>query len=244
MMKHLKLLCSASAAAVILIGSVAPAQAQITRVESRNAIGFNLGYFSVRGLDSRTEGDVLFANLTQGEYSLAFDVKDFNGATLGGEWVFGLSDYLEAGVGAGFYQRTVPSVYEQKVRDDGAELEQDLKLRIIPLTATVRFLPLGRGGVEPYVGAGIGAFNWRYSEVGEFIGDFDVTFNDRFIASGTATGPVILGGIRFPVADIWTVGGEIRYQKAVGKGLLDERFLDDEIDLGGISTSITFHLRF
>jgi opacity protein-like surface antigen len=187
---------------------------------------------------------VLFADLSQGAYSLLFDVKDFNGATFGGEWLVGFSDHLEAGIGAGFYQRTVPSIYERKVRDDNAELEQDLKLRIIPLTATVRFLPLGRGGVEPYVGAGVGAFNWRYSEVGEFIGFDDVTFRDRFTASGTAVGPVVLGGIRFPVADVWTVGGEIRYQKAEGKKLLDSDFLDDKIDLGGWSSSLTVHLRF
>jgi opacity protein-like surface antigen len=244
MMKRLKAVYSASAVGLMLLAGAAPVQAQITRVDSQQSIGFNLGYFAVRGLDSRTEGDVLFADLSQGQYALAFDVKDFNGATFGGEWLFGIGDFLEAGVGAGFYQRTVPSVYEQKVRDDGAELEQDLKLRIIPMTATVRFLPLGRGGVEPYIGAGVGAFNWRYSEVGEFVGDFDVTFRDRYTASGTTVGPVILGGIRFPVADIWTIGGEIRYQKAEGKGLLDERFLDDKIDLGGWTTSVTFHLRF
>ena len=95
----------------------------------------------------------------------------------------------------------------------------------MPISATVRFLPLGRGGVEPYVGAGIGIFNWRYSEVGEFV-DFsdDSLFRDRFIGNGTAVGPVVLGGIRFPVADVWTIGGEIRYQKAVGKDLLEKVF--------------------
>jgi opacity protein-like surface antigen len=237
----------ASAAAMLTMAAAAPAQAQITRVDSgRQAIGFNIGYFSVRGLDSRADDDVLLADLSQGEYSLLFDVKDFNGATIGGEWLFGLTEYLEAGLGAGFYQRTVPSIYEQKIRDDGGEIEQDLKLRIIPLTATVRFLPVGRGGVEPYIGAGIGAFNWRYSEVGEFIFENDVTDTDRFVGSGTAVGPVVLGGIRFPVADIWTVGGEVRYQKAKGKGLLDQNefFLADTIDLGGWTTSVTFHLRF
>ena len=244
MMKRLQAACVGSAVMCVVLASAAPAQAQITRVESRQSIGFSFGYFSVKGLDSRVEEDVLVSDLSQGQYSLAFDVKDFNGAAIGGEWLFGVSEFLEAGVGAGFYQRTVPSVYEQKLRDDGAELEQDLKLRIVPLTATIRFLPLGRGGVEPYFGAGIGAFNWRYSEVGEFIGDFDITFRDRFTANGTAVGPVILGGIRFPVADIWTVGGEVRYQKAEGKGLLDERFLDDKIDLGGWTTSFTMNLRF
>jgi opacity protein-like surface antigen len=235
-----------SAVAVLAV-SVTPAQAQIRRVDSgNNAIGFSLGYFSVKSLDARFENpdDVLVANLSQGEFSLLFDPKDFSGVTFGGEWLIGLGEYLEAGLGAGFYQRTVPSIYDQKVRDDGRELEQDLKLRIIPLSATIRFLPVGRGGVEPYVGAGIGAFNWRYSETGEFIDRDGLTFTDQFVDSGTAVGPVVLGGIRIPVADLWTVGGEVRYQKAKGKGLLDKDFLGDEIDLGGWTTNLTFHLRF
>ena len=237
----------AFAVAVLAIAGAAPAQAQISRVESgKNAIGFNIGYFAVRGVDSRVDDDVLIQDLSQGAYSLAFEVDDFNSATFGAEYVVGIGEYLEAGFGAGYYQRTVPSVYAQKTRNDGAELEQDLKLRIVPLTATVRFLPIGRKGITPYVGAGIGAFMWHYSEVGEFIFQNDITDTDRFVADGTAAGPVVLGGIRFPVSDVFTVGGELRYQKAVGKGLIDQNefFLGDKIDLGGWTTNFTFHLRF
>ena len=236
------------AAALLIVASAATAQAQITRTTDtgRHSVGFNIGYFSVLGAESRDDDDVLIADLTQGQFSLLFDIDDFDGATFGGEYVIGVNDYLEAGFGAGFYQRTVPSIYEQKLRDDFSEIAQDLKLRIIPLTATVRFLPLGRGGIEPYVGAGIGAFNWKYSEVGEFIFEDGFTYRDRFVADGTAVGPVVLGGIRFPVSDVFTVGGELRYQKAVGEGLLEQNefFLADKIDLGGWSTNFTFHLRF
>lgn len=247
MMKLRRVVQLASAVTVLAIAGVVPAQAQVRRVESgRNAIGFNFGYFALRGLDSRVDDDVLVQDLSQGEYSLAFDIKDFNGATFGGEWVVGIGEYLEAGFGAGFYQGTVPSVYDQKVRDDGREIAQELKLRIVPLTATVRFLPIGRRGITPYVGAGIGGFNWHYSEVGEFIFQNDVTDNDRFVADGWAAGPVVLGGIRFPVGDVWTVGGELRWQKAVGEGLIDQNefFLGDKIDLGGWTTNFTVHLRF
>ena len=235
----------ACALAVMLLASAADARAQIRRVESgQNSIGVTFGGFFVRGEDARDETDVLIADLFADE-PLAFEVKDFNGMQIGGEWLFGLGDYLEGGLGVGFYQRTVPSVYEFVVNENGAEIEQDLKLRIVPVSATVRFLPIGRGSVEPYVGAGIGIFNWKYSEVGEFVDTRDYSiFSDRYIASGTSVGPVILGGIRFPVADAWSIGGELRYQKAEGKDLLDERFPGDTIDLGGVSADVTFHLRF
>ena len=149
-------------------------------------------------------------------------------------------------MGVGFYQRTVPSVYRDVVNVNETEIEQDLKLRVIPMTATIRFLPVGRGSVQPYVGAGIGAFNWRYSETGEFVDFSDYSiFRARYVANGTAVGPVVLGGIRAPVGEVFMIGGEIRYQKAEGdtKPATSE-LLGDKIDLGGWTASFTMHFRF
>jgi hypothetical protein len=242
MTKRLRAIGLASAS-VALLGTVAGrAEAQVTRIEPTQSIGFNLGYFALRGEDSRELGDVILADLP----SLAFEVDDFNGAAFGGEWLFGVSEFLEGGVGIGFYQETVPSVYREFVDDDGTEIEQELKLRTVPFTATLRFLPIGRGGVEPYVGAGIALINWRYSETGEFI-DFrdDSIFRSRYTDSGNSVGPVVIGGIRLPVADTWLIGGELRWQKAESDINPDETgLLGDKIDLGGWTTSFTVHLRF
>jgi opacity protein-like surface antigen len=237
--------CSMGLAAAAAILAPAAAQAQIRQVSSsehRQAIGFTLGGFFLRGFDSRDERDTILAD----RESLAFELKDFNGLSVGGEWLVGLTDYLEAGVGAGFYQKTVPTIYSDFQNDNGSEIEQDLKLRIVPLTATVRFLPIGRGGIEPYVGVGIGAFNWRYSEIGEFVDFTDSSiFPGRFIAKGTAVGPVVLGGIRGPVGDALSLGGELRWQKATGDtGGIREGFLGDKIDLGGWHALLTMHIRF
>ena len=110
-----------------------------------------------------TANDVLVNNLN----FLAFNIKDFNGPTFGGEWLVGLGNNFEGGLGVGFMTRTVPTVYLDFVNTNGAEIEQDLKLRVVPFTATVRFLPLGHGnGIEPYIGAGVGVFNYRYAKAG------------------------------------------------------------------------------
>lgn len=224
----------------------ATAQAQIVRIGSSSdwnqAINFNLGYFVLKGDDGRGEDDVLFRN----KDSLLFETKDFNGATIGAEWLIGLSDYLEGGVGIGYYQKTVPSIYGALVQDDGTEIEQDLKLRIVPITATVRFVPMGRRNpIQPYVGAGIGFYNWRYSETGEFVDFNNDVFRATFDAKGNEIGPVVLGGVRFAAADVWLVGGEIRWQDAKGDtGGIDEGFLGDKIHLGGWTTSVTFGFRF
>ena len=231
-------------ATVAAILSPAAAQAQIRQVSSSDhhqAIGLTLGGFFPKPEDSRVSGDVLFNNLDD----LVFQIKDFNGGSVSGEWLFSLGDFMEAGVGAGFYQRTVPSVYRGFVNANKSEIEQDLKLRIVPVTATVRFLPIGHGSVEPYVGGGIGAFNWRYSEIGEFVALDSSIFRSRYVAKGTAVGPVILAGIRAPFADVFDIGGEVQWQRASGDTNPSESGLvGDKIDLGGWHALLTMHVRF
>lgn len=229
---------------------IAPAAAsaqirQISRSESTQAIDFTVGYFALRGADSRVDTDVLLADL-QSAQPLLFQVKDFNNVAIGGDWLFGIGRNLEAGVGLGYYQRTVPSVYANLTHPDTSEIQQDLKLRTIPVTFTARFLPLGRdSAVQPYIGAGVTAIRWRYSETGEFVDENFNTFSARYIADGTAVGPVVLFGVRVPVGDVFAVGGEFRYQSAKGDtGGIDNGFLGDRIDLGGWTSSFLFQTRF
>ena len=220
---------------VALVGGSAP-------VEAQQSLGLNVGYFSVRGEDARIAEDVLLENRNL----FAFDIPDFSGGTVGAEWLIGIGDYFDAGVGVGFYQRTVRSVYADFIDIDGSEISQDFRLRVVPLTATVSVLPFGRETpVQPYFGVGIGLFNWRYSEVGEFIdfSNFDV-FRDRFVASGHDVGALILGGLRVPFGDRFAAGGEVRYQSVSGKVGIDQGFLNERIDLGGIATQFTLQIRF
>jgi opacity protein-like surface antigen len=229
----------------MVVSAAAPADAQIVRVgttaDSRQAFGFTLGYFTVKGDDGRVEDDVIFNNHS----SLLFDTDDFNAATFGAEYLFALTDYIELGAGISYYQGSSPSIY-QFTDDQGLEIEQDLKLRQIPMSGTARFLPLGRrGSFQPYIGAGVTVINWRYSETGDFVDFDDNVFPGRFVANGTSVGPVILGGVRIPVSEMWTVGGEFRWHRAEGDtGGLDEGFLGEKIDLGGRTFNVAVHFRF
>ena len=228
-------LITASLVAVAIVGLVGsrPASAQ-------QQLSFSVGGFSPKAEDGRAQGDVLANNL---DY-LAFKISDFSGPLFGAEYLTGLGDHFDAGLGVGFYQRTVPTVYNNFVNTNGTEIEQDLKLRVIPFTATVRWLPMGHhNGVEPYIGAGVGVFNYRYSESGQFLATDRSIFRGTFVGSGTATGPVILGGIRVPVGS-WGVGGELRWQSAEGKLPADQDFSGSKIDLGGLSYTFTINVRF
>ena len=85
---------------------------------AQQTLNFSLGYFTVRGEDARVEGDVLNENRN----FLVFDVGDFNGATVGAEWLIPLGEYFEAGAGLSFSRSTVPSVYADFVDTDGSEI--------------------------------------------------------------------------------------------------------------------------
>jgi outer membrane protein W len=207
---------------------------------AQQSVSFHIGGFVPKGEDARSRDDVLVNNLD----FLDFDIGDFKGPSVGGEWLVALTDNLEAGLGVGIYSRTSNAIYDDFVDSDGTEIETDLKMRIVPFTATVRFLPIGRyASVVPYVGAGVGVFSWRYAETGEFVdfSDFSI-FRDTFEKTGTSTGPVFLGGARVPFGAGF-VGFEVRYQDAKGE-LPIEDFFGSEVDLRGFSYLATFGIGF
>ena len=224
--------CALVASAAVLT-SASNAAAQQT-------LNFSLGAFTVRGEDARTEGDVLNANRT----FLVFDVSEFNSGSIGTEWLVPLGNFIEAGAGLSFSRRTVSSVYADFVDNDGTEIDQDLRLRLVPVAFTVRVLPLGqRNALQPYFGAGLGVIRWRYSESGEFI-DFARNreiFRDQFVAEGSETGPVVVAGLRFGGETV-SAGGEIRYHSAEAD--LDDRFAGSKLDLGGWTYNVTVGVRF
>ncbi len=220
----------------VLAGFLAP-----TSSYAQQSLSFYAGGFVPKAEQNRDRQDVLWNNLD----FLSFNTNDFSGGTAGAEYIVNLNDYLEAGLGVGVYSRTVPSVYSRLVNRNGSEIEQDLKLRTVPFTATVRFLPFGHsGGIEPYIGGGVAVINWRYTETGDFVDFADNSiFSDEFTAKGTATGPTILGGVNVPLG-AWSLGGEIRWQRALGDLPTDLGFAGDKVDLGGVNYLVTFRVRF
>jgi len=227
----------------IMVGALVIATAigaLATPASAQQSLTFQVGAFMPRGEDSRVENDVLVIN----RQYLLFDINDFHAMTVGGDWAVSLGEYFEAGAGFGFYQRTVPTLYADWVNADGSEIVQDLHLRIMPLTAIVKILPLGsKRAFQPYVGAGLGVYFWHYSESGEFVDFVDGSiFRDTFADSGTSVGPVAVFGARGRVSSNALIGAEARLQW--GKGDLSKDFLSDTIDLGGYSFLVTLGYRF
>jgi hypothetical protein len=217
-----------------------------------NQLSFNLGYFTPRGEDARVAGDVLLADLGY----FTFRMQDFNDASIGADYLYSLGDFFEIGAGISYYRGLVSSMYPDLTYEDGSDIVQDLKLKIVPITATVRFLPLSKNApIEPYIGAGVAFLPWWYSETGDFVDyetDPPTIFRPEggYRDSGTATGLVVLGGARAHVGTRYAIGGEIRYQKgnsAIGSDCSNDSqacFYGDKIDLGGLTYNFTFSARF
>jgi len=235
--------CATFAAALVL-GFAAPPAAS-----AQQSLNLSIGGFVPLAEDGRTPNDVLVNDLKF--IPLVFNVGDFHSLVLGADYLIGFGNNFEAGLGIGFQQRSVPSVYQDVVNSDGSEIEQTLKLRVIPFSATVRFLPLGRHtAIEPYIGAGVGVFRFRYSETGQWVDRRDNSiFRDTSVGSGSASGPMILGGIRAPFGKM-AVGGELRYQSAQGDLPQDQGFATGgsnstpRIDLGGFTYVFSVNFRF
>ena len=209
----------------------------------RNAFTLNVGYFGLERLGSRPVNDVLVRNYD----ALLFEISDFDGVTFGGEYLFALNEVIETGVGVNYYRTTVPTVDIDYVEDDGSEIEADLKLRVVPTTFTIRFVPLGLDeSLQPYFGGGVGIYRWKYTETGDFVDPSDLSiFTDTYVAEDTDVGGVILGGLRFALNELLLLGGEFRYHIVSGDtGGASAGFLGRKIDLSGFNALFTATVRF
>ncbi len=216
-------------------------------------IGVHVGGFIPKGLDGRSiNDDVLRATADFFTYDCAKEdpIGCFNGFFISGEYLYGIGDFLEAGVSVGYYQKKVPGFYSDFTDTDGSDINFDTTFKDVPVAVTLRAFPIGRTTpVQPYVGGGVVFHRWGYKEEGEFIdftpgGNMPI-FRDVYDDKGTAVGPTILGGVRIPVAqDRFMVGGEVRWQGGKADLNPDFTFAADQLELGGITAVAGFHVRF
>jgi len=240
----------ASTIVLALLFAPAAASAQIRQTGTtpatgggRNTISFSVGYFGLKGIESRDKDDVILGELVN-DHPLLFEVNDLNSATFGGEYLFAVHPHVEAGVGLGFSQKTISTVYADLTHSNNDEIRQDIKLRQIPVTFTGRFLILPRGSsVEPYIGGGLAAIRYQYSEAGEFVDELGTIFPAVYKTDGTAVGPMIVAGARAPIQN-WTIGGEFGWQKVVADVPVDDGFLGTKLDLGGWRFNFNVGFRF
>lgn len=179
-----------------------------------------------------------------------FDVGDFNYWMGGVELDLELTNYLDVAIGFDGYSRRVDSTYRDFVRDDGAEIPQSFKLKVLPVTGGLRFLPMGKSRrVIPHVAIGTGLYYFDYQEQGDFINRtsfavFPGTFHDNGLALGLQAG----AGAEYRLSDGidpgegWFVFGQYRRHWASAE--LAGDFGGEALDLGGSELAFGVSLRF
>ena len=102
---------------------------------------------------------MLIANST----FLLFDIDDFNGASVGGEWLFPLARHIEGGIGVSYSSQTASpaSMRTSSIRTVPRSI-RTCDLRLVPLAFTVRLIPVSpRSPLQPYIGGGVGLISWQ-----------------------------------------------------------------------------------
>ncbi|MDE0828247.1 MAG: hypothetical protein OSB03_03495 [Vicinamibacterales bacterium] len=204
--------------------------------DAQQVIGVSVGTFAAASESSRSPSDVIKARFQ------AFDLGDLNNVVVGGDWMLAFGEYLEAGAGLEFYQKTVSGTLPLSPPPSDVELALDMTVRTISVPITARFFPLTRNArVQPYVGGGATIHFWRYTE--------DSTLNlgtlssqSSVIDQGITLGPVVFGGARVPVGPAVSIGGEVRYRIREAR-LTAPVFPGTTLDLGGLSTVATVQFR-
>jgi len=177
---------------------------------------------------------------------------DWAGVAGGAEFTFTPADHVELGLHVDGYGRRVDTTYRDYTRPSGGEILQSLKLTLVPIGATLRFLPADRSAtVSPYVGIGPDLVYYKYEEFGDFIdfGDPGLSISaDDFVSEGARPGFHVTGGLRVRVGHDFSILGEGRYQWA--KATLGGDFRAQpgqdalRLDMSGFSAVVGLSIRF
>jgi hypothetical protein len=211
---------------------------------AQQSVNLWIGGFVPNGLDARASNDVL----VQDTNVFLFNFSRLTGPTVGGECLVALGNHFEAGAGLGYYAQSTAAIDRDFVDQNGFNVAANFRLRVVPFSATFRALAFGHDApIQPYIGAGVGVYGWRYSETGDFVlANGAISRGEVNTATGSAVGPIVLGGVRFPIGPT-APGFEIRWQHARGDlpgNGTGSPFLGTVIDLGGFNYLFTFNVRF
>jgi len=222
-----------TALALVLVGLATPAWA--------GNLDLRIGAFFPRA-DSGAPNDIFKDN------SELFTVSksDWTNAIGGAQYNVALAPFAEIGLSLDYYERKNYTSYRDYVRPDDREITQTLRYELTPLGVTLRLIPTSRRAkIAPFVGVGGDVIFWKYEEWGDFI-DFgsprlSIDY-DSFVSKGETLAFHVCGGVRFAIGDDFGIVGEARY--LWGDADMGGDFYQNRIDLGGLSVTGAFNIRF
>ena len=198
-------------------------------------IGHYGGQNSIRIHGGSFEPDGESQSWSDKEIDFFGDAGDFDDFQFGVDWVY----YVSARVGLmgsfnGYEGESLQS-YRDFVTGSGADIFHLATLELGSFEAgIVVHLLRGDAVVLPYVGGGVGLYDWTLVEDGDFLDfgfDPPALFNDIFIENGEAFGTFYLAGIEVPIGDSLSVFAEGRWTS------VDDELTRDFAGLGELDLS-------
>jgi opacity protein-like surface antigen len=183
----------------------------------------------------RPDGNSQYWDDVQADFT-GGDPSDLEGASFGLDYLLPLgSDRLSLMFSGSYYSGSNTLAYRGFEDNFGDRIRHDTNLDIGSATIGLVFHLTPAGApIQPYIGAGGGAFPWRLEESGDFIGAGPTLpiFTDRLTSSGTAFGYYFLGGIEAPITRRVSIFAEGRWTR-VDADLNDDFEGFGKLDLGG-----------
>ena len=142
------------------------------------------------------------------------DLRDVIG---GGDFIFHLDRYNAVMFSASFYTTTANQSFRNFLDQDNNSIRHHTDFDISSGSVAYVLFPAGtHTPVIPYLGAGVGFYNWRLREAGDFI-DFshgNAIFGAVNTDSGTAFGYFFVAGLELPVTRHLAILVDGRYTKS------------------------------
>ena len=200
----------------LLAFAALPALAQPHRYSSRRVSPERDGEFRIRAGSFRPDGDSAYFAGIREDFTGA-DKSDFEDANFGLDYLMPLSGRLSLMFSGSVYQGNTTNAYRNFADNHNNRIRHDTTLDIASVTAgLVLHLTGPDAAIQPYLGAGGGAYPWRLKESGDFI-DFGPpnrpVFSADLKSDGTAFGYYFLGGIEAPISRRLSVFAEGRWTR-------------------------------
>jgi hypothetical protein len=209
------------------------------------------GFLGVRGGGQIAAGGSDIYDFFSG--LLTLEKSDFNAALLGVDVGIAVHPRVDVVFGFEFSEGGASSEYRDYVDDQDLPITQDTRLRIVPVTGSVRLYLTPRGRqisrfayvpakVRVYAGGGGGLVWYELVQTGDFVDFVDLSvFTSSFRSSGLSLGAQAFGGLEVTLGTRWFLSFEGKYLWS--KSDVGEDFVSfDPIDLSGarISAGINF----
>jgi opacity protein-like surface antigen len=195
--------------------------------EREGAFRLHLGAF-------QPEGDSEYWRDKEADFT--GNIEDFENASFGLDYLLPLSDRLSLMFSGSVFEGDTTQSYRNFEDNFGDRIRHDTTLDIASGTVGLMLHLTGPDtAIQPYIGAGGGAFPWRLEEEGDFI-DFGTAnreiFSARLESEGVAFGYYWLAGLEAPISRRLSIFAEGRWTR-VDDDLSDDFEGFGKLDLSG-----------